>query len=163
MSSCPHDRVKSSPDASWCHGCGARWPARPTETELLLDIAAQVARRSTCSRLAVGAVLARDGRILSTGRNGAPSGLPHCDHTLDSHSPCTTSVHAEVNAIAFAARHGASSDGATLYLTHAPCVACAGIIINSGVASVVYSQPYRDDSGCNRLALGGVECVHHTD
>lgn len=131
---------------------------RPTETELLLDIAAQVARRSTCSRLQVGAVLARDGRILSTGRNGAPSKLTHCDHTYDSHSPCTQSVHAEVNAVAFAARHGVASDGASLYLTHAPCAACAGVIINSGVESVVYAKHYRSTEGINRLEDAGIPC-----
>lgn len=129
---------------------------RPSETELLLDIAAQVARRSTCSRLSVGAVLARDGRILSTGRNGAPAGMPHCDHSYDSHSSCVSSVHAEANALVFAARYGASSADASMFLTHAPCIGCAGLIINSGVTSVVFSNHYRDTQGVARLESAGV-------
>lgn len=131
---------------------------RPTETELLLDIAAQVARRSTCSRLQVGAVLARDGRILSTGRNGAASGEVHCDHSYDQNRPCAQSIHAEANAIIFAARHGVCSEGATLYLTHAPCLACAGLIINGGISEVVFLRHYRSTEGIERLGDAGIPC-----
>jgi dCMP deaminase len=109
------------------------------------------AQRSTCSRLQVGAVLSRSGRILSTGYNGAPSGEPHCDHTFDHNSPCLTSVHAEVNALVFAARHGVSTEGSSFYVTHAPCYACAGLLINAGVDTVYFRHHYRSKAGLDRL------------
>lgn len=127
---------------------------RPSEDEYLLAVARVVATRSTCSRLQVGAVLARDGRILSTGRNGAPAGLPHCSH--DDDQPCEQSVHAEVNVIAFAARHGVSTLGAHMFLTHSPCYQCAGVLINAGVAAVTYETPYRNPYGLGRLVQAGV-------
>lgn len=127
---------------------------RPSEVELLLRMAALVALRSTCSRLHVGAVLARDARVLSTGRNGAPAGMPHCRH--DDDRPCVVSVHAEANALAFAARHGVATAGAHLYLTHAPCRACAGLLVNAGVAAVTYAQPFRSRDGVDLLAAAGV-------
>lgn len=132
---------------------------RPTEDEVLLDVAEAIARRGTCARLQVGAVLARDGRVLATGRNGAPSGLPHCEH--NTHEPCTESVHAEANAVAFAARTGGGAYGATLYLTHAPCLACSGLLINAGIARVVYRRPYRLRDGVKRLEAAGVQVEHH--
>lgn len=129
---------------------------RPTEVEYLLDVAHVVATRATCSRLQVGAVLARDGRILSTGRNGAPSGLPHCEHLDD--APCAVSVHAEANALAFAARHGVATAGAALYVTHAPCRGCAGLLVNAGIAHVVYARPFRSADGADLLAAASVTC-----
>lgn len=115
------------------------------------------ARRATCSRLSVGAVLARDGRILTTAYNGPPAGQPHCLHEDD--EPCTQSVHAEANALLWAARHGVSALGATLYVTHAPCLGCSGLIINSGIEKVVYAQPYRSTDGVARLLDAGLK-VH---
>lgn len=126
---------------------------------MLLDVATTVATWSTCSRLHVGAVLARDGRVLSTGYNGAPAGRPHCVHRDD--RPCRTSVHAETNAVAFAARHGVSTTGAVLYLTHAPCLACAGLLINAGIAEVVYLDRYRSDEGVRELRAAGVAVRRH--
>jgi dCMP deaminase len=128
--------------------------ARPTIDETLMDIARVWSRRSTCPRLSVGAVLARDGRDLSGGYNGSPRGLPHCVHVDD--EPCTDSLHAEENALLNAAYHGVSSRGTTLYCTHSPCKACAGRIINAGVVAVVYALPYRSDAGLARLAVAGV-------
>lgn len=127
---------------------------RPSAERTLLDMAVVAATRSTCARLHVGAVLARDGRVLSTGYNGAPAGRPHCAHRDD--RPCRTAVHAETNAVAFAARHGVTVEGATLYLTHSPCLGCAGLLINSGVAEVVYLEPYRSDDGIRELTAAGV-------
>lgn len=123
--------------------------ARPSLDATLLAAAYAWARRSTCSRLQVGAVLARDGRTLSTGYNGAPSGLAHCEHLDD--EPCAVSVHAEANALIFAGRHGVSTEGATLYLTHAPCLGCAGLVVNAGVVEVVYAEPYRSTAGIEAL------------
>lgn len=122
--------------------------------EMLLGMAEQAARRSTCSRLHVGAVLARHGRNFAAGYNGAPAGLPHCVHVDD--QPCRDSVHAEVNAIANAARHGAPTEGATAYCTHAPCKACAGVLINAGIVQVVYAQPFRSDEGLDLLLTARV-------
>lgn len=126
-------------------------PERPTVHRMLMDIALVVAQRSTCSRLQVGAVLARDGRVLSTGYNGAPSGLEHCRHELGANEPCTESVHAEANAIVQAARHGVSTDETCLYLTHAPCLGCSGLILNSGVKGVFYQEFYKSELGIKRL------------
>src|SRR4030095_11781168 len=131
-------------------------PSRPTRETTLLEIAYTMSLRSTCSRAHVGAVIAKDGRILSTGYNGAPAGLPHCDHFCDCslagfdghHNDdcnymrgCTTAVHAETNAIAFAARHGVGLEGAEMFTTHMPCVPCAQLIINAGLIRVFYNQP----------------------
>lgn len=133
---------------------------RPTEDAMLLDVARVVATRATCGRLHVGAVLAREGRVLSTGYNGAPAGLPHCTlHAVG--ESCRRAVHAETNAIAFAARHGVPAAGATLYLTHSPCVGCAGLLVNAGVVEVVYDQPYRDPAGIDLLERAGVLVRQH--
>lgn len=118
--------------------------------------AALVAERGTCNRAKVGVVIARDGRILSTGYNGAPSGMPHCHHSLNS-DPCTTAVHAEANAIAFAARHGVALEGAELHTTLTPCQPCAQLIINAGIVRVISFQPYRDQSGLKLLRAAGLK------
>ena len=132
---------------------------RPSIDEAMLATAAVWAARNTCSRLAVGAVLARDRRILSSGYNGAPAGLPHCVH--EDEGPCAIAVHAEANALLFAGRHGASTLDTTMYCTHAPCLACSGLLLNAGVARVVYRQPFRSQDGLARLAAGGVKVERH--
>lgn len=116
------------------------------------------ARRSTCLRRRVGAVIAQDHRIISQGYNGAPSGKPHCTYeTCNEHNPCNNTVHAEINAIAFAARYGISTEGATIYTTLAPCLECSKAIINSGIKKVIYESPYRDESGINLLKESGID------
>lgn len=128
---------------------------RPTIDDTMLDTAEVWSRRSTCSRLSVGAVLAHGDYVIGTGYNGAPSGLDHCVHT--DNEPCKRAVHAEANALLSAGRRtGASTDGSTLYLTHAPCLACSGLIINAGVYLVVYIRDYRSDDGIKALRQGGV-------
>lgn len=127
-----------------------------------MSIAKVVAVRSTCDRKAVGAVLVHNNRILSTGYNGAPGGLPHCDVTnhamVDGH--CTTAVHAEVNAIAQAARYGVSIDGSYLYITASPCWSCFKVIATAGIRGVAYAEEYRPDSAVNDAArLLGIQ-VH---
>lgn len=124
--------------------------------EMLLAMAEAASTRSTCSRLHVGAVLARHGRPFAAGYNGAPSGLPHCLHADG--SPCQTSVHAEVNAVANAARHGAATEGSTLYVTHAPCQGCAGVLVNAGIVAVIYGRAYRTPAGLELLGTAGVVC-----
>ncbi len=137
-----------------CTSANPQMP-RPTIDQTMLGTAEIWARRSTCSRLSVGAVLARDGRVLSTAYNGPPAGQPHCAHTDD--QPCVESVHAEANALLWAARHGVSSLGATLYVTHAPCLGCSGLVINAGIVRVVYRDPYRSSEGLARLASAGLD------
>lgn len=131
---------------------------RPTRTDTLLTVAFTVADRSTCTRLHVGAVAAFDGRILSTGYNGAPAGTPHCTHPPS--EVCQRSVHAEANAVAYAARHGVSLNEAELYATDSPCYTCACLLINAGISSVVFVRKYRDESGLRLLAETGIKVYH---
>lgn len=123
-----------------------------------LAVAEIVADASTCSRLHVGAVLVYARRIISTGYNGSPSGMPHCRHDPEGtiQGPCTKAVHAEVNAIAFAAKNGVSTDGSYLYTTDSPCINCAALIINAGIKEVKYGRKYRDSSGLELLERAGV-------
>lgn len=126
----------------------------------LMDTAFLFSQRGTCSRLHTGAVLARDGRVLSTGFNGAAAGLPHCRHqnpgSKDAKDACLIAVHAELNAIAFAARYGVATQAAEMFATHMPCVACSQAIINAGVERVVYCYEYRDLSGVQMMLDAGV-------
>lgn len=142
-----------------------------------MTVAKSYAERSTCDRNHVGAVVAIDGRILMTGYNGTPAGMPHCDHRCvcpqpnpldvgyedDEHldecpydKPCSKAVHAEANAIAFAAKNGLCTADADLFVTLSPCYECAKLIINAGLRRVVYGRPYRDESGLRLLEAAGV-------
>lgn len=132
---------------------------RPSSEEILMLVAQAMAFRSTCSRLNVGAVIALDRRILTTGYNGAPAGMHHCAHPENEKGGCTNAVHAEANAIAFAARHGVSVAGATLFTTHSPCQACAHLIINSGIVEVMYADQYRDATPLDMLRKAKLNVV----
>jgi len=127
---------------------------RPSWDRYFMDIAAMAATRSTCLRRQVGAVIARDKRILATGYNGAPAGLRHCSeigcireklHVASGqrHELCRA-IHAEQNAIIQASSSGVSLKDAVMYTTHHPCVLCSKIIINAGIRRVVYAQGYPD-------------------
>ncbi len=134
-----------------------------------MDIVDLVAKRSTCLRRRVGAVLVRDRRILSTGYNGAPSGLRHC---LDS-AACGTKLqipsgerhelcrglHAEQNAIIQAALHGVSVKGATLYCTNHPCIICAKMIINAGIVRIHVRDGYSDELAEEMLEEAEIEVI----
>jgi dCMP deaminase len=137
-------------------------PHRPDWDDYFMDIAFAVATRSTCDRAHVGAVMVRDRRILTTGYNGAPAGLPHCDDVghlmVDGH--CVRTLHAEQNAIIQAALHGISIGGATAYVTHQPCLTCAKMLINAGVTRVVYAGNYPDEYSRHFFELAGVELMH---
>jgi len=128
-----------------------------------MGMAALWSQRSTCSRAAVGVVVALDGRVITTGYNGAPAGMSHCIHSVDdvvsgsSSIGCAIAVHAEANAIAFAAKHGTPTNGATLYTTLTPCVPCAQLIINAGIVRVVAHTPYRVMDGWDLLYDAGIE------
>ena len=136
---------------------------RISREEMLMQVALVVAQRGTCDRLQVGAVISRDGRIIVTGYNGAPAGLPHCNHAAEpiemTVSGCQQAEHAERNAIAFAARYGLALDQSELFCTHAPCANCARSIINAGIKSVTYVVPYRRTEGVELLMLAGIDVL----
>ncbi len=135
---------------------------RPTWDEYFLDITLAVSRRSTCLRAQVGAIIVKDKRILTTGYNGAPKGLPHCldagCEIVDGH--CVRSLHAEQNAIIQAALHGVSLDGGTIYTTHQPCATCAKMIINAGLTRVVYVGHYPDEVSLKYLRQANIQIDH---
>lgn len=133
---------------------------RITRQEMFTDIIKVLAQRSTCDTRRVGALLAKDNRIISTGYNGSPKGSPHCDEVgcqKDKDGACIRTVHAEANVIAFAARYGISSEGTTLYTTMAPCFTCAKLIINAGIVAVYYVKEYRLKDGIEALKENGIE------
>ena len=155
---------------------------RPDRDTTLMNVARVYEQRSTCSRNHVGAVISLDGRIITTGYNGAPARVAHCLHIctcnmaridgarspLDGEihtavcmfmRPCKVSVHAEANAIAFAAKHGLMIEGAELHTTLMPCYPCSQLIINAGLRRVVYDRTYRDESGGELLTMAGIEQV----
>lgn len=119
------------------------------------EIADLVSSRSTCLRNKVGAVLVKESQILSTGYNGAPKGLPHCDEVGcirdelnvppgERHELCR-GLHAEQNAIIQAAYHGVSVKGAKIYCTTKPCSICTKMLINAGIIEIIYVEPYEDE------------------
>ncbi len=112
-----------------------------------MEIARQVATRSTCSRKHVGAVIVRDKMLLATGYNGSIRGLDHCDdagHMMeDGH--CVRTVHAEANAIVQAARNGVRIDESHIYVTASPCFGCFKLIANSGIRRICFGEFYRDE------------------
>jgi dCMP deaminase len=130
---------------------------RPSRDQTYMEICHVLRKRSTCLRGKVGAILVRDRRIVATGYNGAPPGLPHCfelgcNASGNEHvEGCTRAVHAEANVVSFAARTGQRSEGATLYCTHGPCLKCAQLIICAGIERVIYETPYRLDDGLKLL------------
>lgn len=131
---------------------------RPSFGQLLMETAELWSQRGTCSRLRVGAVLARENRILTQGFNGAPAGMEHCG---DPHpeGPCQVSAHAEENVLFFAAKYGIPTRGADLWVTHAPCSVCSRGIVNSGISRVSFKHRYRDMSGVALLQKAGVEVI----
>lgn len=145
---------------------------RPSWEEYFMDIARLVARRSTCLRRQVGAVMVKDKNILATGYNGTPSGITHCAETGclreqlnvpsgERHELCR-GLHAEQNAIIQAARHGVNISGATLYCTNSPCIICSKMLINAGIRCVVYVDGYPDTLSMDMLREAGVEVVVFT-
>ena len=127
---------------------------RISRDALYMEMAKLMAKRSTCLRKQVGAVVVKDARIVSTGYNGVPSGYPHCDEGKC--GGCSISIHAEMNAIAFAAKEGVSIKGSTLYCTMSPCINCAKVIVNSGIVRVKYEEEYRDREGLEFLMRLGL-------
>lgn len=127
---------------------------RPSWDEYFLQVADLVAKRATCLRRRVGAVLVKDKKILSTGYNGSPSGLEHCLDigcireklkipSGERHELCR-GLHAEQNVLLQAALYGTSTKNSTLYITNQPCVICAKMLINAGIREIVISGGYPD-------------------
>ena len=140
---------------------------RPDWDSYFMEIARLISSRSTCLRRQVGAVIVKDRRILTSGYNGAPSGLAHCLETGclriergipsgQRHELCR-GLHAEQNAIIQGAYHGVSVSGSVLYCTHSPCSVCARMIINAGILVVVFQEGYPDELAQELLAESRVE------
>lgn len=132
---------------------------RPSWDEYFMGTALLISTRSSCSRLRVGCVLVSGGeqahRIIAAGYNGFLPGAPHASRVVDGHEQAT--VHAEQNAIADAARRGASLENATAYVTHFPCINCAKILAAAGIRTIKYREVYRNDPlVCELLAGSGV-------
>ena len=140
---------------------------RPSWEEYFMDITHLVAKRSTCLRRQVGAVLVKDKKILATGYNGAPSRLEHCIDvgclrekqgipSGERHELCR-GLHAEQNAIIQAAYHGVEIREATLYCTNHPCIICSKMIINAGIEKVVFAAGYADRLAKTMLKESGIK------
>lgn len=143
---------------------------RPSWDQYFMETAKLAATRSTCLRRQVGAVIVKDKHIISTGYNGAPRGLEHCDEkggcirqelgipSGQRHEICRA-LHAEQNAIIQAATLGQSIEGATIYVTHQPCAICAKMIINAGINRIVVDDGYPDELALEFLGEAGLEIV----
>ena len=145
--------------------------ARPSWETYFMDIALLVAKRSTCRRRAVGALIVKDKRILTTGYNGAPTGIKHCLEvgclreelniaSGERHELCR-GIHAEQNAVIQAALHGVSIKDATLFCTNQPCSICAKIIINAGLKRVCYHSGYADAMSIEMFKEASVELIKY--
>jgi len=142
---------------------------RPSWETYFMDIAMLVAKRATCIRRSVGAVIVKDKRILSTGYNGVPTGLEHCIDTGclrekmniasgERHELCR-GIHAEQNAIIQAAFHGVSIKGASLFCTNLPCSICAKMIINAGLQTIYYLSGYADPMSKEMLKEARIDTI----
>ena len=140
---------------------------RPTWDEYFMEMAELTAKRATCSRRQVGAVIVRDNRAVATGYNGAPRGLAHCEEkggclreklgvpSGQRHELCRA-LHAEQNAIISAASMGNAIEGGTIYITHQPCVICAKMIVNAGIKRIVVREGYPDELARESLDEAGL-------
>jgi dCMP deaminase len=142
---------------------------RPSWEEYFMQIARVAGSRSTCLRRHVGAVLVKNRQILATGYNGAPRGAAHCADrgclreelgipAGERHELCR-GLHAEQNAIIQAAYHGVGIEGAELYCTHQPCVVCAKMLVNAGIAAVYFAGLYPDGLATDVFAEAGTRLV----
>ena len=133
---------------------------RPSWDDYFMTIARIVSTRATCDRLHAGAVLVKNKRIVSTGYNGSPPNLPHCDdsgHLLEE-GHCVRTIHAEHNAILQAAVIGGSStQGTTLYTMYSPCIHCAKYVVAAGIKRIVVGKVYRNEAIKEYLEKAGVQ------
>jgi dCMP deaminase len=147
---------------------------RPTFDDIYMELAQKLAGRSHCVKIKVGAVLTQHSRIISLGYNGPPAGTHNCDEewpeqgcARDRKGGCSLAIHAEENAILYAARNNAAIEGSTIYVTLSPCLACARVIFTMGVKKVVYLNSYAEykgidiDEGVEFLRRFNVEVVRY--
>lgn len=138
-----------------------------------MDLASSLARKSHCVKMKVGAVISKDTRIVSLGYNGPPAGTHNCDVewpengcARDRKGGCSLALHAEANAILYAAKNQITLEGATLYITLSPCLPCARIIYTTGIRKVIYRDSYAaykgiaTEEGVDFLTRFGVEVFH---
>ena len=141
---------------------------RPSWDEYFMEMAELTAKRSTCMRRHVGAVIVKDRHAIATGYNGAPSGIMHCEErggcirqqlnvpSGQRHELCMA-LHAEQNAISQAAVMGNSVEGGTIYITHQPCAICAKMILNAGIKRIVIKEGYPDELAASILDEAGLK------
>jgi dCMP deaminase len=131
---------------------------RISRETMLMEMAHVAAKRGTCGRLAVGAVIAVESRPISIGYVGALPGAPHCwELQCDLSKPCTRTVHAELNAINWAVRQGLEVEGADMYITDSPCLKCAQEIANHRLGRIFFDRQYRIHDGVDHLMMNGHE------
>lgn len=147
---------------------------RQTWDEYFMNIAHQVATRSTCLRRQVGAVaVSRDNRILGTGYNGSLPGTPHCDVVgclrdelgvpSGQRQEICRAQHAEANVCNFAARHGVALEGATMYVTAQPCTTCVKAMATTGIRRVIFDSDYPDKLACQLAKEAGMELISFSE
>ena len=121
-----------------------------------MAVALLFSRRGSCERMQTGAVITKSNRIISTGYNGPPAFSRDCLKACRTDQPCQRAIHAEANAIYFAALNGISLKDATIYCTHSPCAKCAEAIIQAGISQVYFAEEYRDITGLEVLKQSGI-------
>jgi dCMP deaminase len=149
-------------------------PGRLRFDQIYMHLAMDLAGRSHCIKAHVGAVIAKDTRIVSVGYNGPPAGTHNCDEEWpeqgcprDSKGSCSLAIHAEQNAILYATKNNTALEGSTLYVTLAPCISCARIIFTSGIKKVIYLNSYAEykgipsDEGVDFLQKFGIEVIRY--
>lgn len=147
---------------------------RPSFDDIYMELAENLAARSHCVKAQVGAVLTKDTRIISLGYNGPPAGTHNCDEVWpkdgcprDSKGSCSLALHAEQNAILYAAKNNVAIEGSTLFVTLSPCIACARVIYSVGIRKVYFKDSYAQykgipsDEGVDFLRRFGVEVVQY--
>lgn len=146
---------------------------RPEWDKYFMDLLEVIKTRSTCMRRQVAAIIVKDKQIISTGYNGAPKGVFHCDQvgclreklgipSGEKHELCR-GIHAEQNAIIQASMHGVSIEGTEIYITHSPCVLCSKMLINAGIKRITFKGDYPDKLALDLLGEAGVEVVRYTE
>ena len=149
--------------------------SKPSFEHIFMNLASELAERSHCVRAHVGAVLTKDTRIISIGYNGPPAETHNCDEewpetgcARDSRGSCSLALHAEENAILYAVKNGSKIAGSTLYTTLSPCIACARLILSSGIKTVYFKDSYAaykglpSDEGVDFLRKFGVDVVKYS-
>jgi dCMP deaminase len=147
---------------------------KPSFKDIYMELAEKLALRSHCVKAQVGAVLTKDTRIISLGYNGPPAGTHNCDLEWpdtgcprDSKGSCSLALHAEQNAILYAAKNNVSMQGATLFVTLSPCISCARVIYTTGIQKVYFKDSYAkykgllNDEGVDFLRRFGVEVIEY--